>query len=597
MKKLTVLLLAVLALLSLNAVPLHHWSGNVGDIGSYITLPDLDPPAVTRLAVMFEPAGPCVVNNVSMYFYQQGVAGRANVMAELLRVDEDGEIIEGGLGTPSVTINFANITWFGNATVFDFTSFSEASRTFAGGEKFAIVLSVPNGAALTKTAVLVQVGALGNSWTYLPDYGWLPNENVWTNDLAWAWTADVDYVGDFIDVGVEDLYWAGNIFWQPGDEIILGAQVKNYGIATDADITLTLYDQEDDSIVWQGAATNVPMASGEELDFFIPEENYFPAAPGYYKFEAEAAASTGDMVASNATMNLEQITFTPPGNLVYSPIGDAIPGNAYAWNAADAEVGVDFWYYAAPLKLETVGFRLWDNTWPAGAANNANLRYAIYNWVEGYPNLLYVTPDPIPCVLGQWNDYDVSHLNLEFEADESFMVAYKQVNANPNCPGLTVDEDDPISGWTSSYFWDPTEEEWFLGYDEDMLIRAGVSALTLETEAPIISVMLEDGFALIYWDEVDGAESYNLYGSNDPYAPKPWDLIVGGTADLGHSYIEDDPFHFFYATASTEADGSKAVVNHQLSRLSEKNNILKKASLDSKVSAIEKIERAQLKLK
>jgi len=537
------------------------------------------------------------VNNVSMYFYQAGVAGQANVMAELLHVDANGNIIEGGLGTPSVTINFANITWYSGTTVFDFTGFAESARTFAGGEKFAIVLSVPNGSAARKTAVLAQRGALGNSWTYLPDYGWNPNEDVWSNDLAWAWTADVDYVGDFVDVGVADIYWAQNVFWQPGDEVLFGAAVKNYGVATNADITLTIYDQEDNSIFWQGSALSQPMAAEEELDFFIPDGVFYPAEAGFYKLVAEAAASTGDMIASNASKDLEQITFTAPGNLVYSPIGDVEPPNAYAWNAADVEIGVDFWYYAAPLKLETVGIRVWDSTWPSASGSNANLKYAIYNWDGGWPNLLYVTPNPVPCVLGQWNDYDVSHLNLEFEAGESFMLAYKQVNANPNCPGLAVDDDDPMSGWTTSYFWDPTEEDWFLGYDYDFLIRAGVSVLTLETEAPIISVVLEDGFPLIYWDEVDGADSYNLYGSNDPYAPRPWDLIVGGTADLGYSYIEDDPFQFFYATASTEADGSKAVANHQLSRLSEKNNIIKKASLDSKVSAIETIERAQLKLK
>ncbi len=597
MKKLTVLLLAVLALVSLSGVPLYHWSGNVGDITTYITLPDLTAPSVTRLGVIFEPSGPCVVNNVSMYFYQAGVAGQANVMAELLHVDANGNIIEGGLGTPSVTINFANITWYSGTTVFDFTGFAESARTFAGGEKFAIVLSVPNGSAARKTAVLAQRGALGNSWTYLPDYGWNPNEDVWSNDLAWAWTADVDYVGDFVDVGVADIYWAQNVFWQPGDEVLFGAAVKNYGVATNADITLTIYDQEDNSIFWQGSALSQPMAAEEELDFFIPDGVFYPAEAGFYKLVAEAAASTGDMIASNASKDLEQITFTPPGNLVYSPIGDVEPPNAYAWNAADVEIGVDFWYYAAPLKLETVGIRVWDSTWPSASGSNANLKYAIYNWDAGWPNLLYVTPNPVPCVLGQWNDYDVSHLNLEFEASESFMLAYKQVNANPNCPGLAVDDDDPMSGWTTSYFWDPTEEDWFLGYDYDFLIRAGVSVLTLETEAPIISVVLEDGFPLIYWDEVDGADSYNLYGSNDPYAPRPWDLIVGGTADLGYSYIEDDPFQFFYATASTEADGSKAVANHQLSRLSEKNNIIKKASLDSKVSAIETIERAQLKLK
>ena len=52
MKKLIVLLIALMALTMLGATELQHWTGS---IDTYFILPDLDAPAVPRVAVIFEP--------------------------------------------------------------------------------------------------------------------------------------------------------------------------------------------------------------------------------------------------------------------------------------------------------------------------------------------------------------------------------------------------------------------------------------------------------------------------------------------------------------------------------------------------------------
>jgi hypothetical protein len=79
----------------------------------------------------------------------------------------------------------------------------------------------------------------------------------------------------------------------------------------------------------------------------------------------------------------------------------------------------------------------------------------------------------------------------------------------------------------------------------------------LGVEAPIISIALDSGYPTITWNEVTGAQSYNVYGSNDPYAAQPWTAIETGIGDLGYAYQGTEPYKFFYVTASTELDGSK----------------------------------------
>ena len=574
MKKLIVLLMALMALTMLGATELKHWSGSVST-GFSFPYNDL----LTRAAVIFEPTGPCVFNSVTMYFYQNWSMGQPNVLAELRPVDASGNIDETGFAPPSVLIQNSDITWFSGTTLFDFSALPEAGRTFAGGEKFAIVLSVPNG--VSNSVEMGVMGAddpeiIGNSYTYIVGDGWDHNTNVYNGEMAWAWTADVTYTGTFLDLEATSLYFTGDMFLQPGDAILYEADVtSNSNIPVTGDVKIEVLDQATGTALWTQtwANQNFPVST-EPVHFTctMPPVVAYPTTAGDYKVVLTVTLA-GDMDNTNNTIDfLEQITFSPPGNMDYiNDVETATPANAYVWNADGAEVAVDFWYYAAPLTLQTVGFRVWDSSWPSGAATNANLKYAIYNWVDDgsgtgslIPNLLYVTPDPVPCTLGQWNDYDVSALGLNFAAGESFMVAYKQVNANPNCPGLCFAEYAPQSGWISSYFWDPTDQTWYLGYDEDMMIRAGVIETVTGVEAPIISIAMDSGYPTITWQEVTGAQSYNIYGSNDPTAAQPWTAIETGVGDLGYAYMGTAPYQFFYVTASTEADGTKMALPTQL---------------------------------
>lgn len=564
MKKLIILIFALMAMSFLGATILKHWTGS---INTYVIVPDLVAPALPRVAVIFEPDGPCVFNNVSMSFYQPGSLGEPQVLAELRPVDALYNIDESGFAPPSVLKQYSEIVWHGGTTLFDFSALPVAARTFTTGQKFAIVLSVPNATSSINIGVLGVSGQIGNSYTYIDTYGWLRNDDVFSNPIAWAWTADVTYSGPYTDLEATDIYYTGDMFLQPEDQVLYGADVtSNSDIPVTGTVKIQVLDQATSTELWSQTWTDQAFPVSVEPVHFVctaPPVTAYPATEGDYQLIL-TVTMTGDMDATNDWLELEQITYAPPGLMDYTDDLDSeIPDNAYGWTTTNSgpEVGVDFWYYAAPLTLQTVGFRVWDATWPAGVVGNEFLNYAIYNWVDGSPNLLYVTPNPVPCVLGQWNDYDVSALGLSFEAGESFMVTYKQYSLYPNCPGLACDESAPLSGWATSYFWDPDDLTWYLGYDQDFMIRVGAIE-TLGVEAPIISIALVDGYPEISWAEVTGAVSYNVYGSNDPYisdplASPPWTPLITGTGDLGYQYTGTEPYEFFYVTASTEVDGSK----------------------------------------
>lgn len=566
MKKLIVLLMALMALTLLGATELKHWSGSVST-GFSFPYNDL----LTRAAVIFEPTGPCTFNSVTMYFYQNWSMGQPNVLAELRPVDASGNIDETGFAPPSVLIQNSDITWFSGTTLFDFSALPEAGRTFAGGEKFAIVLSVPNG--VSNSVEMGVMGAddpeiIGNSYTYIVGDGWDHNTNVYNGEMAWAWTADVTYTGNFLDLEATSLYFTGDMFLQPGDAILYEADVTNKStIPVTGDVKIEVLDQATGTALWtQTWANQYFPVSADSVHFTCtaPPVVAYPTTAGDYQVKLTVTL-VNDMDNTNNMLELEQITFSPPGNMDYSDDLDTDePDNSYAWYNGGSEIGVDFWYYAAPLTLQSVGFRINDSSWPSGAATNPNLKYAIYNWVNGLPNQLYVTPDPVPCTLGQWNYYDVSALGLNFAAGESFMVAYKQVGDYPNCPSLCTDESAPLSGWINSYYWNPTDQTWYLGEDSDLMIRAGVIETVTGVEAPIISIAMDSGYPTITWQEVTGAQSYNVYGSNDPTAPQPWTAIETGVGDLGYAYMGTAPYQFFYVTASTEADGTKMALPTQL---------------------------------
>ncbi len=83
----------------------------------------------------------------------------------------------------------------------------------------------------------------------------------------------------------------------------------------------------------------------------------------------------------------------------------------------------------------------------------------------------------------------------------------------------------------------------------------------LEVPVPGLEIAMFEGYPNLTWNAVDNALSYNLYGSPEPYIPlEDWTCLHPGLDRLDYQYIDTlaNPRMFFYVTASSKVDGSKA---------------------------------------
>jgi len=91
----------------------------------------------------------------------------------------------------------------------------------------------------------------------------------------------------------------------------------------------------------------------------------------------------------------------------------------------------------------------------------------------------------------------------------------------------------------------PLEDKvWYIG------ANIGTGAADLDTPQVIINMIPGIG-AELSWDFVDGANSYRIYGSANPYDPDPWTLLII-TDDNNYVYPGTDQRFFFKVIASSE---------------------------------------------
>lgn len=576
MKKLIIVMLALLALSGLAAVQLKYWTSEV-----YLqTIPRLmsDSSVLTKAATVFTPPVDADLEGVYFPFYKPGALGEGNVLIEIWPVDANGLPDESGFfPLASATILYADLIDWNTAPAgedYNYVDFSASNLAFGptgtNGTKFAMVMTCPNGLLPNiKTATMHDSTVSGSSWNYytvVEPVGW----DQWYD---YCFTAEVTYLGDQIDVEPTSLWFTGDFFLAPGEAVTYEADVINNSVnslgtpiaVTGVDVALVLWDYAyTDPPLYLEFFENQSFAASEERHFIFPELTLPLTGRNILQLQAWHDL---DVVSGNNNLFLQQdvLDLTAPAVLAYDEDQSSM---AHAYYEDGAGWANSFWYYESPLKITSISFEMRDNTWPTGALGN--LEYAIFpDDGTGYPDMAnpLVPITATTCTLGAWNTYDVSSYNINIPAGETFYVAYFQVGAyQAGAPGLLGDMTDPISSWLTSYsyYMDDTST-WIWetpnATDEDMCIRATVELGVAGTEAPIISIALDSGYPTVTWAAVTGALSYNVYGSNNPVAAQPWTPLATGIADLGYQYTGTAAYEFFYVTASNMADGSKLTLD------------------------------------
>ncbi|NLN34857.1 MAG: hypothetical protein GX157_02480 [Candidatus Cloacimonetes bacterium] len=86
------------------------------------------------------------------------------------------------------------------------------------------------------------------------------------------------------------------------------------------------------------------------------------------------------------------------------------------------------------------------------------------------------------------------------------------------------------------------------GFPGSWLIRANVEPAATSLDAPAVSLAQGSTGVDLSWTAVDGAGTYKVYGSDDPYAAEAWDLVASVTSPA-YTYTGTEANKFFKVVA------------------------------------------------
>jgi len=310
-----------------------------------------------------------------------------------------------------------------------------------------------------------------------------------------------------------------------------------------------------------------------------------------------APSYSGDIPAQNlgTTVHYQINAYDSEGNLGQSAVhgfmvNDPVwvwyddGGTSWSWYGANQAFSPvvlfenPFYGTPEPLKIYSVYGAAYDVA--ASTSVTATLHVYSFAGSGGLADFVdVITPMAVTLTHATHQEFDLSSYNIQI-TDPFFLVAY---DLPVNAAYLFDETYDYGTSYVviggTLYYSDPGA--WYIGAE----IGAGVAGV----EAPIISIAMDSGYPTITWDAVTGAQSYNIYGSNDPYAAQPWTAIETGVGDLGYAYQGTEPYKFFYVTASTEVDGTKMATTDLAPKITAIPQSIKATSIKADVSRVSKL--------
>ncbi|MGC9362911.1 MAG: hypothetical protein ACP5F3_08280, partial [Candidatus Syntrophosphaera sp.] len=326
------------------------------------------------------------------------------------------------------------------------------------------------------------------------------------------------------------------------------------------DINYLVYADIADDATWNNPITvaNVYYSIDDGVTWSAPIAMTLDVAPGYYAYipaQPLGTTVTYYIEASDSENNIATTDYYVFGVNDPTWIWYDTGGTGWTWFGAGQAFSPvvlfenPFYDLGAPVQLNTVDGAGYDVA--AGTEVLANLRLYSWDGTGDETNFVDLT-GPIPVTLPHttYVTFDLTSYNLQI-SDPYFLVSYDLPTNAAFLFDATYDYGTTYVFIDGGLYTLSSSGSWSIG--------ANVQSV-MGIEAPIISIAMDAGYPTITWAAVTGAASYNVYGSNDPYAADPWTLL-GNTVNLTWTYTGTEVMEFFKVTADTDVPARGTILS------------------------------------
>jgi hypothetical protein len=179
--------------------------------------------------------------------------------------------------------------------------------------------------------------------------------------------------------------------------------------------------------------------------------------------------------------------------------------------------------------------------------NTANLH--VYSF-DGTTQTDLTGAIPVTFGVQTYETFDLSSYNLNINT-QYFMIAYE------DCPMGNYILFDGTYDYGTSYV-NQGGVLYTMSNPGSWAIGAYVTNGTAALDAPVATITEVAGAPVISWAAITGANSYNVYGADDPYAADPWTLVQN-LAGTEYTYTGTEGFKFFKVTSDTAAPARSVI--------------------------------------
>lgn len=323
----------------------------------------------------------------------------------------------------------------------------------------------------------------------------------------------------------EDLTWPVSV--NVADDVVFNNPIT----------AVNMYWSLDAGVNWS-AAIPMTLTTGTTYEGTLPAQPLGSTVT--YKFEA--FDSLNNMASATYSYSVDD-----PVWMWYDTGGTGYTGFAsYNWGPA---VWYENPFYGTGTAVKLLGS---DGALHNATTGNGTTTAHMHVYGEDFEGNLTELMTPIDVVFTHrtYRTVDLSAYDIQITTPY-FWISYEDLGTNRYfLYDATYDYTSPLFLFIGGdLYTSASTGEWCIG----AYVQTGDPALYFPPEVSIVQNL--SGNPELSWDALSGAQSYNVYGCNDPYAewPTGWTLLQGGLATPTYTYTGTETMQFFKVVGSTEA--------------------------------------------